>query len=361
MYIITKEKQYYYLTDEKENKQYSLNINTKEIKNEKTNRILKNFPNITRKNLKNDSTLQGTKIESIISEYKYNSSIMFLILKFYDKLTSLYVSVKKDFDINIWQLDYSYNTIRLINENFSKFIEILKIDDFPEDIYSSIQKYPYYSAWKTYKNLINFEDFYCLCLNIGLTEVTDSDLFLFILKAFKKAKFLPHLKDKPYVTQHYKILKQYYQTCFLIGKKPSCENNMLREINETIENYQLFKNKYDKETFKKNYQKHHKAWVFSYNSFIVDIPTEPQDLVLEGQKMHHCVGNYINDVLVNETYIVFIRKENDIKTPYITAQVNLNGQFEQYYLAYDEKITKKIDIEFKERYQEYLNEVWDLE
>ena len=76
--------------------------------------------------------------------------------------------------------------------------------------------------------------------------------------------------------------------------------------------------------------------------------------------MHHCVGRYVEAVSNNETYIVFIRIKDDIKTPYITAQISLEGNLQQYFLAYDKKITKKADIKFKEKYQEYLSKVWDL-
>ena len=81
---------------------------------------------------------------------------------------------------------------------------------------------------------------------------------------------------------------------------------------------------------------------------------------VEGNKIAIEVIGDVNKVFNNETYIAFIRKKDDIKTPYITAEIDLNGNLQQYYLAYDRKVTEKSDIEFKEKYQEYLSKVWGL-
>ena len=364
MYIITKEKQYYYLTNEEENKKYSLNINTKEIKNEKINRILKKLPNIRRSDLKAD-TLQNNVTEAIIKLYRNNTINMFSLLEFSDKMSSLYISLGKTLDLErmIWT-NFDIKNIIKINNNFSDFIELLKIENYPEDILSSINKYPYYLLWKDYKNLINFTDFFLLfnhnCFYFGFEN--SNSCISFIIKVLRRAKFFPLSDDYNYsfLRSYCSTLRDYFCHCLYLKKSPRCENNMIREINETEESYSLLKTQLDKERFKENYKKQAKAWDFSYSDFIVTIPIEPKDLIIEGQKMHHCVGNYINNVINNETYIVFIRKKDDIKTPYITAQVDLNGTLRQYYLAYDKEIVNEEDIEFKEKYQEYLNRIWDL-
>ena len=364
MYTITKEKQFIYLTDEEKNKKYSLNINLKEIKNEKTGRILKNFPNINIENLKNNLSQQNTGAIDIIKRYTNNITIMFLLLEFYDKINSIYAPLERNIDTYYLfkKISYCLKIIETIGTNFSEFTKILKSDNYPEDISSSIVKYPYYLSWKNYEDLISFENFYIFCNSIYTINDVNIGLNIFILKTLKKGKFLP-LADKPnysFLRNYCDMLEDYWNKCVSLNKTPHCENNMLREINETTESYVYLKRELDKEKFKANYERHSKAWNFNYGDFIVTIPIEPKDLVIEGQKMHHCVGRYVEAVSNNETYIVFIRRKDDIKMPYITSQIDVNGNLKQYFLAYDRKITKKTDIEFKEKYQEYLSKVWDL-
>ena len=364
MYTITKEKEYYYFIDETENKKYSLNINMKEIRNEKTGKILKNFPNINIENLKNNLSQQNTGAIDIIRRYTNNITTMFLLLEFYDKISSIYTPLKRN--INTYYLfkkiSYCLKIIETIGSNFSEFAKILKSDNYPEDISSSIDKYPYYLLWKNYKDLISFEDFYIFRNSIYPLSNGNIELDIFILKTLKKGKFLPLADELNYsfLRSYCDMLEDYWNKCISLNKKPCRENNMLREINETAESYAILKKELDKEKFKTNYKKHQKAWNFNYSDFIVTIPIEPKDLIIEGQKMHHCVGGYVDKVTNNKTYIVFIRRKDDIKMPYITAEVDLNGTLQQYFLAYDREITEKTDIEFKEKYQEYLSKVWDL-
>lgn len=72
--------------------------------------------------------------------------------------------------------------------------------------------------------------------------------------------------------------------------------------------------------------------------------------------MHHCVGSYRDSVADGKTLIVFIRHKDTPDKCYITAQIDpINGRIGQYYLAYDQIITKIEDREFKTKLQEWLN------
>ena len=363
MYIITKEKQYYYLTNKAENQAYSLNINTKEIKNEKTNRILKNLPKI-RIPYQESACLPDDNARLIINCYsKISSNKMFSYLELFDKINSLYEPLKIHFSDKAFHRIKNTLDPNLIINNFSDFIELLKIENYPEDVDSPINHFFYYLEWKKYyKNLISFSDLFTLRSN-GLLSTENSERHIFIIKTLKRAKFLPlpNNYNYPLVKFYIQTLVNYCNQCSFLNKIPSCENNMLREINETAESYSYLQEKINEEKFKTNYEKHLKAWNFSYGDFIVNIPTAPKDLVIEGEKMHHCVGSYVNKVIDNKTYVVFIRRKDDIETPYITAQVDLDGILKQYYLAYDKEITREEDEEFKEAFQKHLNEVWDLE
>ena len=74
--------------------------------------------------------------------------------------------------------------------------------------------------------------------------------------------------------------------------------------------------------------------------------------------MHHCVGSYVNRVVENDCYIVFIRHKDTPDKCYLTCQVYTNGEIGQYYLAYDRRISTAEDRAFKEAFATHLATHW---
>ena len=153
-------------------------------------------------------------------------------------------------------------------------------------------------------------------------------------------------------------LREYIRLCRSMDKAPQKVNNFMREYCETKNLYELRKVEFDNKQIANNYANHSKAWEFEYGDFTIVVPTCGQDIVTEGERMHHCVGGYVDRVVRNETYIVFVRHKNDIDTPYITCQVHLDGSIGQYFLAYDRYINTDEDKAFYKAFAEYLKEVW---
>jgi hypothetical protein len=154
---------------------------------------------------------------------------------------------------------------------------------------------------------------------------------------------------------------EYITICRAMGKTPQKEKDFYREYKDTLTTYYFTKEEYDIKTMYKNYEKQRKAFTFSYGDYEIIVPQTPQDIVREGAEMHHCVGTYVNKVVQNETYIVFVRHKANLTAPYITAQVKLNGELGQYFLAYDRYISSVEDQEFKDAFQEHLKTNWVIE
>jgi len=55
--------------------------------------------------------------------------------------------------------------------------------------------------------------------------------------------------------------------------------------------------------------------------FCIRIPWTCEEIKTEGHTLHHCVGTYVDKVLRKETTILFIRKIDDVKTPFYTMEV----------------------------------------
>ena len=154
-------------------------------------------------------------------------------------------------------------------------------------------------------------------------------------------------------------LYSYIEMCRMLEKTPQKVNNFMREYCETLEYYKLRKIEFDNKKMAENYAKQSKAWEFEFGDYRVVIPTSCQDIVTEGQEMHHCVGSYVNRVLNNDCYICFVRRKDTPEQCYITCQVYTNGTIGQYFLAYDNCISSDEDREFKREFQEYLDKVWE--
>jgi hypothetical protein len=141
-------------------------------------------------------------------------------------------------------------------------------------------------------------------------------------------------------------------------KEPQKVNNFMREYCETKNEYEQKKTEYDNNRLRNNYAKHTKAFNFTFGEYSVIVPTCGQDIVDEGQNMHHCVGSYVDRVLENSTYIVFIRKTATPDQCYLTCQVDNEGNIGQYYLAYDRTIRTEEDFAFREAFQNHLKANW---
>lgn len=154
-------------------------------------------------------------------------------------------------------------------------------------------------------------------------------------------------------------LRQYIHLCGSMNKTPQKVNNFMREYIETVREYERRKTEYDNNRIYLNYAKHANAFNFEYGDFVVVLPQSGQDIIDEGDNMHHCVGGYVNRVIENSTYIIFVRHKDTPKKCYITCQVSTEGKIGQYFLAYDHYISTDEDKAFKEALQEHLTAHWN--
>ena len=133
----------------------------------------------------------------------------------------------------------------------------------------------------------------------------------------------------------------------------------MREYIETRKEWEIRKLEIDMAKIAENYAKHSKAWEFEYGKYKIVVPTCPEDIILEGRNMSHCVGGYVSNVLNNDTYIVFVRPIDNPEKCYITCQVHTSGRIGQYFLSHDRYISSDEDKEFYNAYAEHLKKVWN--
>ena len=172
------------------------------------------------------------------------------------------------------------------------------------------------------------------------------------------AYYLVRGKMWEYTNGNVARLVEYFSICKSMNKKPQKVNNFMREFVETKTTYELKKTEFDNNRIANNYAKYGKAWEFAYGNFVVSIPKCGQDLVDEGDRMHHCVGSYVSNIINGTSFICFIRHKDTPDKCYITCEVNRKGEISQYYLAYDRTISSEEDREFRTAFANHLKEVW---
>lgn len=95
---------------------------------------------------------------------------------------------------------------------------------------------------------------------------------------------------------------------------------------------------------------------WEHGDMIIMVPERAEDIVKEGQLQHHCVGandNYISSMNEGRSFILFLRKKEDLDRPYYTIEATREGSIKQYYAAYDrqpekEKVKAWLDLWTKE-------------
>lgn len=338
MLNIKYEKGKYFINKENE-KPYILDINTKVIIG-KSGKQIKTLP-ITLNNFSrflHDDNPQIYTLAQIKYYYSLDIDTTFNILLNVDKLINAGINTNgmtwnlSDIDVKHFIKYCKNNNIDKLNNNIvSNYKQQLLVNQI-NNKYPQFQAYDnafeIYNRLETkYQKYFDIYGYYMLtrgyaCLNIG------------------------------------NIIKQYIDDCIYLKIQPQKEKNFLQLAKDTHNTALAFKEKISEVKFEKNYKPHEKAFNFKTDNFSVVIPKSGNDLIIEGQKMHHCVGSYVQSVENNNTYIVFVRKNDNIDKPYITAQVDINGHIRQYYLSYDKTITEQIDIDFKKQFQDWLLNNW---
>lgn len=93
----------------------------------------------------------------------------------------------------------------------------------------------------------------------------------------------------------------------------------------------------------KRYESLEKKYGYKHEGFVISVPRKASDIIMEGRKMHHCVGTdgYLSKHNNGTTSILFLRYEDHPKTPFVTIEVK-GTQILQWYEAHDTQGHKDI-------------------
>lgn len=113
-------------------------------------------------------------------------------------------------------------------------------------------------------------------------------------------------------------LKDYYRMSQRIGRNVKKYPKYLASIHDIITaNYNSFKKDYDEKKFLELSKPHLE---FSDKNFCIVIPKESKDVIREGTDLNHCVSSYVDNILQEKTYIMFLRTTEDVNKSLITLE-----------------------------------------
>lgn len=63
------------------------------------------------------------------------------------------------------------------------------------------------------------------------------------------------------------------------------------------------------------------VYEFTFGNYLIRPPVDMKELLLEGQQLRHCVGNYIPNMAKGETVILLIREVQNPEKPFYTLEL----------------------------------------
>ena len=117
----------------------------------------------------------------------------------------------------------------------------------------------------------------------------------------------------------------------------------LREIKRDEQTLKMFERRVK--------SKEYKSLIYRDDDFLIRAPEKPEDLVVEGNELSHCVGSYVGAVSKGISKIYFLRKTEKEDKPYCTLEVKKDGAnalytLTQCYNAHDKHDDNVDRIEF---------------
>lgn len=111
--------------------------------------------------------------------------------------------------------------------------------------------------------------------------------------------------------------------------------NLKQAHDDTIKILQDRKDTVEREKAKRDYQniaKMHKGltkkYSMNFKGLCIVVPEAADEIVAEGQTLHHCVGTYLKKVANKETTILFVRRIEESKVPFFTMEIK-DGEVKQ--------------------------------
>jgi hypothetical protein len=155
-------------------------------------------------------------------------------------------------------------------------------------------------------------------------------------------------------------IKKYLDCVEKMGQQPQ-KGDFLRLYTDTVRAYNLRKAEFDNRAIAEHQNSKLHALQFEDDNFIVRVPMTSNEIIAEGEAQNNCVGRlYLPRVIDHNLHIVFVRRKSDPDKSFITCEVRNDGFIGQYLLRFNNYVDRYTpEHEFRQKYQNFLNENWN--
>lgn len=234
------------------------------------------------------------------------------------------------------------------NINFDLIQQLLKITKHPKyNDYFKITKKDYNYLTHEYETFeynifefdynMSFSDLQMLSVILECITDYNLDIKTFLDYCIKLYNTEGLSINDMFQTRHY---RDYLETELRLknhklSKVNKYPKNFLTEFHKTKTEFKAKKQELDKKEFKRQCNKYKKL-KYNDKNFSIVIPNSTQDIEKEADELKHCVRLYIPKVCKGETFICFLRQNDNLDTPLVTLEVK-NGYLMQAYGLNDSK------------------------
>lgn len=128
----------------------------------------------------------------------------------------------------------------------------------------------------------------------------------------------------------------------------------VKELHDDVSACYTFKqNEYKAASFDKRVVEYRET-VLSTDKFLIRFPDSLQELIYEGNAMHHCVASYADRVIDGSSIIFFMRRAEDPTTPYITMEFNSQGGLVQARKSHNRAIGNAEESAFIQQFRKEM-------
>lgn len=246
--------------------------------------------------------LKGKNFEEILKVNKQNIPLLKELDADIDELKIVQTMEKQ-------KINLSAETIKYISSTWGYATDLLELSE-----YTTVNKAIKYIQKQAQLKVIRHN----MCCNFGTVPITVKEKEMYKLKNTYNdwIDYIRFCKELNYDLSNEFIL--YPKNLIEVHDKLDEEVRSKRNKED-----QLKQQERDNK-IKKMYIQLNKLYAMENKEYLIRPPIDADELKKEGQTLHHCVGNYINDIAKGETIVLLVREKKQPQIPFVTIEVKNN-------------------------------------
>ena len=86
-------------------------------------------------------------------------------------------------------------------------------------------------------------------------------------------------------------------------------------------------------------------------TYVITVPKNEQELLEEGNLLHHCVASYRDKIIDDKAIVLFVRKKDDPDSPFVTVEIDDDLNFIQIKEKFDADVTDPDVLDYLKKWR----------